>query len=251
MQKVKCTVSYDGTNFSGFQIQPNKRTVQQEIEAVLCKMHQNKMVRIYSSGRTDTGVHAKAQVFHFETALEIPPENWKKALNVQLPADIFIHHVEFVANDFHARYSAKEKEYRYFVLLSDEIDVFKRNYRYITAGKFDLALLQQACEKFVGTHDFTAFSSARSTVKGDKVRTLYEVSCKKNGNELEFTLRGNGFLYHMVRIIVSVILDAGQGHISLEEIEQMFIKKSRGNKGKTLPPNGLFLWHVVYENDEI
>src|SRR5699024_755843 len=129
VKKLKCTISYDGTNFSGYQIQPNKRTVQAEIENILMTMHKGKHVRIYSSGRTDAGVHARAQVIHFETPLEIPMVNWQKALNVQLPDDIFIHSVEHVDESFHARFSAVEKEYKYFVLLSNERDVFLRNYR--------------------------------------------------------------------------------------------------------------------------
>lgn len=247
MRKYKCTISYDGTNFYGYQIQPNKRTVQGEIEKVLTRMHKGKDIRIYSSGRTDTGVHAKGQVIHFTSDLEIPEANWKKALNAQLPEDLYVHLVEAVDDSFHARFSATAKEYRYFILLSDERDVFLRNYRYMTSETFDFEMMEAACKVFVGTHDFTAFSSARSTVKGDKIRTLYDVSFQQNDNELVFILRGNGFLYHMVRIIVSVLLDAGRGRVTPEEIATMFTAKNRGTIGKTLPPQGLFLWEVMYE----
>lgn len=252
MQKLKCTISYDGTNFSGYQIQPNKRTVQSEIEKVLTQMHKGKSIRIYSSGRTDAGVHARGQVFHFETNLHIPVENWKKALNSQLPEDIYVHRVERVKDHFHAQFSAVAKEYRYFVLLTEERDVFLRNYRLMTKDTFDDALLEAACRSFEGTHDFTAFSSARSTVKGSKVRTLYEVDFRRNGQELIFMLRGDGFLYHMVRIIVSVLLEAGRGDITPQQIRDIFAKKDRGMYGKTLPPQGLFLWNVIYgENDMV
>lgn len=247
MPKIKCTISYDGTNFSGYQIQPNKRTVQQEIEAAIAKIHKGKQTRIYSSGRTDAGVHARGQVFHFDTDLTISPDNWKKALNALLPDDIYVYQAEEVDATFHARFSAREKEYRYFVQNTPEIDVFKRNYRYFTADQFDLEAMQAAGKVFEGTHDFTAFSSARSTVKGDKTRTLYEVSCKQQGEKIEFVLRGNGFLYHMVRIIVGVLLDVGRGHVTIEEIREMFAARDRQNVGKTLPPNGLFLWQVTYE----
>lgn len=249
MKKLKCTISYDGTNFSGYQVQPHKRTVQSEIERVLATMHKGKQVRIYGSGRTDAGVHARGQVVHFETELEIPLENWKKALNVQLPDDIFVQSVEYVDESFHARFSAIEKEYRYFILLTKEIDerdVFLRNYRYMTTDSFDDTLLETACRVLEGTHDFTAFSSARSTVKGDKVRTLHYVGFERKKNELIFTLRGDGFLYHMVRILVSVLLEAGQGEVTAEEIERMFAKQNRGRAGKTLPPQGLYLWEVSY-----
>lgn len=250
MKKLKCTISYDGTNFSGYQIQPNKRTVQSEIERILTSMHKGEHVRIYSSGRTDAGVHARSQVFHFETPLEIPLGNWQKALNAQLPDDIFVHSVETVEESFHARFSAVEKEYKYFILLTEERNVFLRNYRYIMNEKIDDSLLEAACRVFEGTHDFTAFSSARSTVKGDKVRTLNHVGFERKKNELVFTLRGDGFLYHMVRIIVSVLLEAGRGEITPREIERMFIAKDRGKSGKTLPPQGLFLWEVRYEDVE-
>lgn len=247
MTKIKCTISYDGTNFSGYQIQPNKRTVQQEIESAIAKIHKGKQIRIYSSGRTDAGVHARGQVFHFETDLTIVPEKWKKALNALLPDDIFVYKAEEVDASFHARFSAREKEYRYYVQNIPEIDIFKRNYRYFTADELDIKTMQAACKVFEGTHDFTAFSSARSTVKGDKIRTLYEVTCKRQDEEIEFILRGNGFLYHMVRIIVGVLLDVGRGYVKIEEIQEMFVAKDRKNVGKTLPPNGLFLWKVTYE----
>lgn len=249
VQKIKCTISYDGTHFSGYQIQPNKRTVQREIERVLTTMHKGKHIRIYSSGRTDTGVHARRQVFHFETDLQIAEENWKRALNSQLPDDIFVHQVEKVDEQFHARFSALSKEYRYFVLLTEERNVFLRNYRYMTNESFDISAIEAACKVFEGTHDFTAFSSARATVKGDKIRTLSTVTFERNANELQFILRGDGFLYHMVRIIVSVILDAGCGLVTPKQISEMFTNKDRGQFGKTLPPQGLFLWEVFYENN--
>src|SRR5690625_2149790 len=208
MQKLKCTVSYDGTFFSGFQIQPNKRTVQQEIENAIMQIHNGEKIRIYSSGRTDTGVHARGQVFHFETNLTIPESNWKKAFNAILPNDIYMKQVERVPMSFHARFDATQKEYRYFVLNSKEPDVFKRNLTHHDPWENDIDAILVACEAFKGTHDFTSFCSARTTVKGSKVRTLSEVSCKREGNELQFILKGDGFLYNMARIIVGVLLEA-------------------------------------------
>lgn len=248
MVKIKCTISYDGTNFSGFQIQPNKRTIQAEIEAALQRMHKGEHIRIQSSGRTDKGVHARWQVIHFETMLDIPPANWKKALNTLLPRDIAIRQVEVVPATFHARFDAIEKEYRYFVLNTDEPDVFKRNYTYFDTAYIDVEKMQEACKIFEGTHDFTSFCSAKATVKGSKVRTLHEVQCKKEEDTIEFILRGNGFLYHMARIIVSVLLDVGKGIINIEDIDQMFARKDREYVGMTIPPEGLYLWNVIYEN---
>src|SRR5690625_938507 len=198
MTKVKCTISYDGTNFSGFQIQPNKRTIQYELEAALQRMHKGEHIRIQSSGRTDKGVHAKRQVIHFETTLEITPANWKKALNVLLPSDIVIRQLDIVPVTFHARYDAIEKEYRYFVLNTSEPDVFRRNYTYFDPYHIDMEKMQAACKRFEGTHDFTSFCSAKVTIKVTKVRTLYEVSYNKHINKIEFVYIGNSFLYYMV-----------------------------------------------------
>src|SRR5690625_1084241 len=249
MRKLKCIISYDGTNFSGYQVQPNKRTIQWELEKALAQIHKGKQIRIYASGRTDAGVHAKGQVIHFETDLDISTDNWKKALNALLPEDIYIQMVESVSDECHAQFDAIEKEYRYFVLNSCEKDIFKRNYMYFYPYDLDIHMIQNACKLFEGTHDFTSFCSARSTVKGSKVRTLYEVTCEKNDDEITFILRGNGFLYNMVRIIVGVLLEVGSGKTTERDIEQMFAAKDRTFAGKTAPPEGLYLWHVKYENN--
>jgi len=240
-------MSYDGTLFYGFQKQPNKRTVQGELEKVLSRMHDGAEVRVTGSGRTDAGVHAKGQVIHFDSPLHLPPAAWKKALNAQLPEDIYIHEAESVSDDFHARFSAAEKEYRYFLHTGSEADVFKRNYEYHFPYELDWERINEACRIFEGTHDFTAFSSKKATVKGSKVRTLYEVSFRKNGDSAVFIVRGSGFLYNMVRILVGTLLDIGQGKAEPEEIRTMIAKKDRGNIGKTMPPQGLYLWKVIYE----
>lgn len=246
MQKYKCTISYDGTNYAGFQIQPNAHTIQAEIEHVLATIHKGRYIQIHASGRTDKGVHAKAQVFHFETDVKMPLYNWKKALNSLLPNDIFIDKMEETTAEFHARLHATEKEYRYYVLNIEHRNVFRRNNAYHEFAQLNVEAMKSACELFIGTHDFTSFSSAKSTVKGSKIRTLYEVSLRKSGEEIEFILRGNGFLYNMVRIIVGVLLDVGKGKLTLEEVQDIFVKKNRQSVGKTLPPQGLFLWDVSY-----
>src|SRR5699024_1611572 len=171
MEKIKCTISYDGSDFSGFQIQPKKRTVHGELERALKKMHKGSQVRIYASGRTDTGVHAKEQVIHFTSPFSLPEENWKKALNTLLPNDLYVQKAEIVPLSFHARYDAVEKEYRYFVLNAKEVDVFQQNYVYQFPYSLDIACIQEACSYFKGKHDFTTFSSAKATIKGEKIRT--------------------------------------------------------------------------------
>src|SRR5690625_2003967 len=252
MRKMKCVISYDGTNYSGYQIQPNAVTIQETIEQALAKMHSGKMIRIHSSGRTDKGVHAIGQVIHFQTDLQIPPKNWKKALNTLLPDDIYIKQVQEVAENFHARIDAVEKDYRYFVLNKQEPDVFRRNYVHFETERLNLKKIQSACKLIEGTHDFTAFSSARTTVKGSKVRTLFEVSCqRRSDSELVIILKVVSFLYHMVRIIVGVLIDVGKGHVNEAEIKKMFESRDRTQVGVTLPPQGLYLWHVTYENTEM
>lgn len=249
MQKIICVVSYDGTLFSGFQIQPGKRTIHGEIERVLKIIHKGKDIRIQASGRTDKGVHARGQVFQFESEFDLPERNWLKALNTLLPADLHITAVKKVPVTFHVRYDAVEKEYRYFVLNDKNYDVFNRNYYYQYPYPLDIKLIQEACAYLQGEHDFTTFSSAKATIKGSKVRTLSQVTCEKKGEKIEFIFRGDGFLYNMARIMVGCLLDIGQGHRKPTDIPELLMKKDRTLLGDTVPPQGLFLWEVVYDNN--
>ncbi|MEK3906936.1 tRNA pseudouridine(38-40) synthase TruA [Oceanobacillus sp. FSL W7-1309] len=247
MPRLKCKIKYDGSRFSGFQRQPQNRTIQGSIEGVLKKMHKGLEIHLQASGRTDMGVHAIGQVIHFDSPYTIPEENWKRAMNTLLPDDIYIDEVEEVSEDFHARYSAKEKEYHYFVWNAEEPNVFKRNYSYNFPYALDMEKMQEGCTYLMGTHDFTTFSSAKSTAKGSKIRTLYQASCQKNGDEIEFVFKGSGFLYNMVRIMVSVLLDIGQGKREPSDIIVLLEKKNRQLVGKTISPQGLYLWNVTYE----
>lgn len=249
MERLKCTVSYDGSDFAGFQVQPDHRTVQGVLETALYNMHKGKSIRIQASGRTDTGVHAVGQVIHFDSPLEIPERNWKQALNTLLPDDVRIRKVEKKTKEFHARYSVKEKEYHYFVSNEEDPDVFRRGYVYHEPRKLDLERMQEACQYLEGTHDFTSFSSAKSSVKGTKVRTLYHVSCNQTGSNIEFVFRGSGFLYNMVRIMMSVLLDVGKGKRNPEDIIDLLASKNRQLIGKTIDPQGLYLWRVSYEEN--
>lgn len=246
MAKYKGIISYDGTNFAGFQIQPKQRTIQGEIERALAKMEKCP-VRIYSSGRTDTGVHARGQTFHFESSLTIEKDQWKRALNTLLPDDIYVHSVEKVPQSFHARFDAVEKEYRYFIYTAKERDVFKRNYAYHFPYRLDLTAILKGCCYLEGEHDFTTFSSAKATVKGSRVRTLTKVTCLQKEDKFEFIIRGNGFLYHMVRIIVGVLLDIGVGKLQPKDIPELLAAKDRRLASDTAPPEGLYLWEVFYE----
>ncbi len=247
MQKIKCVLSYDGAHFSGFQIQPGKRTVQGELEKALRTIHKGEWIRIHPSGRTDTGVHAKGQTIHFETPYTLVEENWMRALNTLVPDDIYIAGVQQVSSSFHARYDAVEKEYRYVVHHARIPDVFRRRYAYQFRYDLDMQAMQEACRYLHGTHNFTTFSSAKASVKGSKVRTLYQAACTKEGNDITFTFRGDGFLYNMVRIIVGVLLDIGQGKRIPADIPRLLEAEDRRLAGATVPPEGLYLWDVKYE----
>lgn len=249
MGKIKCVISYDGTNFSGFQIQPKQRTIQGELEKTLTKIHKGNPIRIQASGRTDKGVHAIGQTLHFETDLQLSEMNWKKALNTLLPSDIHVKDVQPVPDSFHARFDVIEKQYRYFIANEREIDIFKRNYVYQFPYQLDIEKMQAACKYFEGTHDFTTFSSAKTLIKGSKERHLYEVSCTKQNDQIEFIFRGNGFLYNMVRIMVGTMLDIGQGKLQPGDITKLLAMKDRQQTGDTVPPQGLYLWNVRYQGD--
>jgi tRNA pseudouridine38-40 synthase len=246
-KRIKCTLSYDGTHFFGYQIQPGKRTVQGELERVLEQMHKGKAIRVTASGRTDAGVHAYGQVIHFDTFLSLSSDQWKKALNAQLPDDIVIKDVQEADPSFHARFSAKAKEYRYKVRIAQERDVFLRNYCYHYPYPLDMEAMRHALRLIEGTHDFTSFCSAKTDVD-DRVRTIYKADMAMHDDLLEFCFIGNGFLYNMVRIIVGTILEVGQGKRSIDSISHAFAAKDRRVAGKTAPPQGLYLWKVYYDN---
>ncbi|UOQ49424.1 tRNA pseudouridine(38-40) synthase TruA [Gracilibacillus caseinilyticus] len=245
--RLKAIIQYDGTNFSGYQIQPNGRTVQGKLEAVLAKMHKGEHIRVTASGRTDQGVHAVGQTIHFDTSLTIPVANWLKALNTMLPDDIVVKDISEAPPDFHARFDVKEKEYRYFILNTKERDLFKRHYCYHVQVPLQLERMQQAGKFLVGTHDFSSFCAANSNVKGDKIRTITEISIEEDSaQQIIIKVRGTGFLYNMVRIITGTLLEVGFGLRKPEKVEEIITACDRSKAGKTAPPQGLYLWEVDY-----
>lgn len=245
MRRLKCTIAYDGTHFSGYQIQPNNRTVQEEIEGTLKKLHRGREVKIFASGRTDAGVHAKGQVIHFDTDVNIPIEKWPIALNSLLPDDISIVDTEIVDSNFHARFDVKGKEYRYFMYISKKRDPFKRNYATNFPFLINLDAIREAMNYFLGTHDFTSFCSAKTEVE-DKVRTIQEMDLFEENGLLVFRFVGNGFLYNMVRIITGTLLEIGTGDRDPKTIPEILAQKDRIYAGKTAPAQGLYLWKVFY-----
>lgn len=246
MQRIKCVIAYDGTAFSGYQVQPNGRTIQGEIEKVLARMHKDRLIRISASGRTDAGVHARGQVIHFDSTLDIPNDGWMRALNAQVPDDIQVLSVEKVDAEFHARFNAKRKEYRFRILNRPERDIFKRYYVYHVPDLLNVEKMREAAEFIIGEHDFTSFCAAGSSVV-DKTRTVYELEILPDGDELTVRIVGNGFLYQMVRIIVGNLLEVGKGIIEPIRIKEILDAKDRRLAYITAPPQGLYLWRVTYE----
>jgi tRNA pseudouridine38-40 synthase len=246
MQRYKCIISYDGTGFSGYQVQPNKRTVQSEFEAVLAKMHKGTVVKVSASGRTDAGVHAKGQVIHFDSPLDIPMEKWAMALNSLLPDDLSVLSVEKAKDTFHARYDAIGKEYRYYLQMSSVRDPFQRNYAYQYPYKLDLETIKEASKYLIGTHDFTSFCSAKTEIE-DRIRTINAIEITLEGDKLCFRFVGNGFLYNMVRILVGTLLEVGTGDRLPSDIPDIIDKRDRRFAGKTAPGHGLYLWKVFYK----
>ncbi|WP_347343057.1 tRNA pseudouridine(38-40) synthase TruA [Peribacillus frigoritolerans] len=246
MPKYKCVIAYDGTDFAGYQVQPEKRTIQSEFEAVLAQMHKGTIIKVTASGRTDSGVHAKGQVLHFESPLTFPTENWIKAFSALLPTDIIALEVDIVHDDFHARFHTTGKEYRYIVARSKLRDPFKRNYAYHYPYPLNVEAMREAISYLIGTHDFTSFCSAKTEVV-DKVRTIKEMDFEESDDFLVFRFVGEGFLYNMVRILVGTLLDVGSGKMSPHDMSGILDKKDRSFAGKTAPAQGLYLWKVFYK----
>ncbi|KUP04820.1 tRNA pseudouridine synthase A [Bacillus coahuilensis p1.1.43] len=247
MRRIKCTVQYDGTWYAGYQVQPNSKTIQGEIEKVLEKIH-GKPIRISASGRTDAGVHAIGQVFHFDTDTKFPVEKWLPIFNSQLPNDIVVNHVEEVAGSFHSRFGSIEKEYQYKVYRGPHKSPFLIHHAYHVPHSLSVQKMEEASRYLLGTHDFTSFCSAKTEVE-DKVRTIFTISMEEEENMLTFSLVGNGFLYNMVRIIIGVLIEVGQGKRAPIEVKEILEAKDRRAGGKTAPAQGLYLYRVKYSND--
>lgn len=240
---IKATVCYDGTNFSGWQVQEGKRTVQGEIERAIYELSGEK-VRITGSGRTDAGVHAEGQVFSFKTTLKIDEKRLYKAINAYLPEDIRLLNTQKADDDFNARYSAKRKTYEYRFYESETKNPLKERYALNIFG-VDFTAMKECVKLFKGKHDFSAFCSTGSSVKTTE-RTVYSCSLKQSGEGIVFSVTGNGFLYNMVRIMAGTILYVGEGKIPKENVLRAFETGDRKLLGKTLPPKGLCLKKVEY-----
>lgn len=250
--RYKATIAYDGTEYSGFQVQDNGRTIQGEIEAALKRINKNQVIRIHPSGRTDAGVHAAGMVFHFDFPASIPREGLFKALSVLLPADISILEIEQVEESFHARYDALAKTYTYRVHNHAIRDPFNRKYVLNHPYKMDEMKAKEALDIFIGTHDFTSFCSIKTVIE-NKVRTIYEasVTIDEATNEWVFTFTGNGFLYNMIRIMMGTIIEISDGRMDSTKLPEIIDAQDREQAGKTIAAHGLRLEKVYYNEAEL
>ena len=246
MRNIRMTLSYDGSAYHGFQVQNRTglATIQGELEQAL-KTLTGADTAVYGSGRTDAGVHARAQVINFFTAARIPAERFPLAVNSVLPRDIVAWEAADVPPDFHARFSATKKTYRYTIYNDRHHSPFWRHYSYHVPVRLDTEQMAAGASHFPGTHDFSAFCAKNTSVQ-DYVRTIYECRLERKGPLLCLTVTGDGFLYNMVRIITGTLLEIGENKRSPDDIPQLLCSGDRTQAGRTVPPHGLCLWSVEY-----
>lgn len=244
MRYLKLTLSYDGSNYNGFQRQKNAVGVQQIVEGALSNLL-GEEIKVAASGRTDTGVHARGQVISFGTASTVPTARITKAIRHLLPTDIVVYEAEEVSAEFNARYSSKEKTYQYKIFITDIPDPFVRNYVWEVAKDLDIKKMQEAANLLLGTHDFSAFRN-----QGSKpmipVRTITKAKWTISEKQLVFTITGDGFLYRMVRNIVGALSKVGSGEMTIEEFQAIMSSKDRSSFGGSAPARGLYLMQVKY-----
>ncbi len=245
MRNLAIQIAYDGSDFHGWQIQPNQITIQGVLQTVLSEL-EGEPVTIHGSGRTDAGVHALAQVGSFEFANPIPLENLPKALNRLLPASIRILAARQVPAEFHARHSATAKTYEYRIQCSEICSPFESRYAYALPYALDESAMMTAAAQFVGEHDFEALAAAGAEEKPSTVRTIFSSELERDSGRLTYRVRGSGFLYHMVRNIVGTLFEVGRGHLAPDDIRALLESKDRAAAGPTAPPQGLFLIKVEY-----
>jgi tRNA pseudouridine38-40 synthase len=247
MRRIRITASYDGTEFHGWQVQPGLTTIQGEIERVLLDIEKTP-VQVAGSGRTDAGVHALAQVAAFSLANPIPVENLQRAMNRLLPRDIRITEAAVAADDFHPRYGAIAKTYEYRILRSEICPPFERRYVHHHAYPLDEDRMKELAPLLEGEHDFSAFAAAddRDQLGRSKVRTIFSSRLNREGNKLIYRVRGSGFLKHMVRNVVGVLLEAGKGNLGPEDLLARLRPECEIPPGPAAPARGLFLIGVEY-----
>ncbi|MBI5778884.1 MAG: tRNA pseudouridine(38-40) synthase TruA [Planctomycetes bacterium] len=244
MRNIKLAIEYDGTNYCGWQIQQNAKAVQDVITEALTKITGHK-ITLYGASRTDSGVHAKGQAANFRTRSRMTPQQFIKALNSNLPDDIAIRAAKEVPKSFNSMYDAKSKDYRYTILNSFIRSVLDRNFYYFAPYRISLARMKKAARYLVGRHDFRAFAS-KSSAKENCIRKIYSIKIVKKNEYVYVDIKGNGFLYNMVRTIVGTLLLVAQGKIKPESIREILNSQERKKAGPTAPAKGLCLIKVNY-----
>lgn len=246
MNRYKLVIEYDGSNFCGFQVQPEKRTIQGEIEKVLEFLLKNK-TKIYASGRTDAGVSALGQVAHFDTEQELNEKTFQASINALLPNDVAVVDFSKADESFDARFSVKRKTYQYRFYVSRYTRPLFEKTALRVNDYADLEKMKEACKYFIGTFDFESFVSKKSG-KTDFVRTIYDAKIVDIGNSVyAFEITGSGFLYNMVRIIFGTILKVGYNKLEPQDVTKIIDQKSRSVAGGTMPAYPLLLKKVDYD----
>ena len=247
MPNFRLTLSYDGTEFHGWQTQPSFRTVQETLEAALVAVTRAAHVRVNASGRTDTGVHAVGQVVNtrIDTRLEAP--TLMRAVNANLPEDVVIRSCEVVADDFDANRHAVRKLYRYVIHDGDVPDLFQRLYAHHSRYRLDAGAMARSARALVGTHDFRCFETEWPN-RATSVRTITHLAVNRFGPWIWLDVEADGFLYNMVRAIAGTLMNVGRGFWPEDHTATILASGDRGSAGPTAPAKGLFLMRVVYES---
>ena len=244
MRNVRLDICYDGSRYKGWQrLTDADNTIQSKLEQTLSRLL-GEAIEISGSGRTDAGTHAMGQVVSFHCESQMPCDEILSGLRMYLPEDIGVYSCKDVSPRFHARLNAKEKTYCYRVWNTDDPCVFERRYVHKDVRQFDLSVMQEAANYLVGTHDFSAFCSNKH-MKKSTVRAIKSFDIERVGNELRFTVTGNGFLQHMVRIMVGTLLEIGAGSMEPDRISTLF-GQAREASGPAVPACGLCLMEVTY-----
>lgn len=252
MNRYKLIISYDGTDYAGWQVQETGFAIQPVIQKALETILRHPL-DLTGSGRTDAGVHALGQTAHFDTAIPVSLGKLRLSLNALLPPDIRIMDIEEVGPTFHARYTAQSKIYHYHLHLGTTHDPFTRLYRYRVHGSLNWGKIHEAIPHFLGIHDFTSFANepGKGSASRDPVRTLLRLDCIPQAGGIRLEFEATGFLYKMVRNITGTLIDIGAGRMQPDEIPSIFEAKDRRRAGASAPPQGLFLVKVLYPNSSI
>lgn len=244
MQNFRMTIQYDGTNYHGWQIQANGRTVQGELTRAL-SMLDHRHVTIYGAGRTDAGVHAEGQVANFFVERLFEAYSLRAAMNANLDRDIRVLDIQSAPPEFNARHSARRKTYRYRIWTADVVNPFSYRFVHHFHKELDVDEMLRGASALIGTHDFSAFTVANSEAE-DRVRTLGRLDISRNTNEISIVVAANGFLRYMVRAIVGTLIEVGRGRRTSASVREALESRNRSNSGPSAPANGLTLVSVDY-----